>query len=69
MMSLNELMPTLRDLDRADKLRVMQFLIQELAKEENALLGTDSYPVWSPYDSFEAANILLEALKTEQHHV
>ena len=41
--------------DRADKLRVMQLLIQELAKEENALLSSNSYAIWSPFDSFEAA--------------
>ncbi len=64
-LSLNELAPILRDLDRGDKLRVMQFLIQELAREEGALLGADSYPVWSPYNSFQAADVLLEALKTE----
>ena len=64
-MSLNELTPILRDLDRADKLRVMQFLIQELAREENVLISADSYPIWSPYDSFQAANVLLDALKTE----
>jgi len=65
-MSINELLPSLRDLDRADKFRAMQFLIHELAKEE-ALLNKTSYPVWSPYDSFEAANVLLEALNTEQN--
>jgi hypothetical protein len=64
-LSINELTPILRDLDRADKLRAMQFLIQELAREEGAFLGSDSYPVWSPYNSFQAADVLLEALKTE----
>lgn len=66
-MSISELAPILSGLDRADKLRAMQLLIQELAKEEGALLSADSYPVWSPYDSFEAANVLLEALNKEQH--
>lgn len=68
-MSINELAPILSSLDRADKLRVMQLLIQELAKEEGALLTGDSYPIWSPYHSFEAANVLLEALSKEQQHV
>ena len=65
-MSLNELTPILLDLDRADKLRVLQFLIQELAKEENALLAAEFYPIWSPYNSFQAANVLLASLKKEQ---
>jgi hypothetical protein len=63
-MSLNELIPALQTLSRADKLRLIQFLVIELAKEENVpLLDMDkNYPVWSPYDAFEAANTLLEAL-------
>ena len=67
-MSINELAPVLRSLDRADKLRVMHILIEELANEENALLETDSYPVWSPYASFEAADMLLDVLETEHQH-
>ncbi len=67
-MELTELLPTLRELNRADKLRLMQFLVSELAKEENALLNIgESYPVWSPYNSFEAANALLNALKEDRH--
>jgi len=67
-MELIELLPALRELNRADKLRLMQFLVSELAKEENTLLNIgESYPIWSPYNSFEAANILLDALK-ENHH-
>jgi hypothetical protein len=67
-MELAELLPTLRELNRSDKLRLMQFLVFELAKEENMLLNVgESYPVWSPYNSFEAANTLLDALKEEHH--
>jgi hypothetical protein len=66
--SINELAPILLNLDRADMLRAMQLLIQELAKEEGALLSGNSYAVWSPYASYEAASILLEALNTEQNH-
>ena len=62
-----ELLPSLKELSRADKFRVMQFLVFELAKEEDALLKSEmSYPVWSPYESFEAANVLLDALKAEK---
>ncbi len=67
-MELIELLPTLRHLDRSDKLRAMQFLVSELAREENALLNVgESYPFWSPYNSFEAANTLLDALKENRH--
>ncbi len=67
-MQLTELLPTLRDLDRGDKLRAMQFLVTEIAKEDNLLLeANESYPVWSPYNSYDAASILLDALKEEKH--
>jgi hypothetical protein len=59
-MAIRDLMPALRELDCADKLRVLQFLIQELAREEGALLAPDTeYPVWTPYDAFDAAATLL----------
>jgi hypothetical protein len=62
-MSIAELLPALRELSRVEKLRVMQFLVRELAREEGAPLEPDAeYPVWSPYDSFEAADALLHVL-------
>jgi hypothetical protein len=68
-MSLNDLLATLQNLDRPDKWRVMQFLMSELAGEEGALLQPNTtYPVWSPYNSFEAAQTLLEALRKEDSH-
>jgi len=66
--TLNQLMAELRELNRMDKLRAMQFLLTELIKEEEALLKSGmSYPVWSPYDSFEAANTLFNMLKAEEN--
>jgi hypothetical protein len=46
----------------------MQFLVSELAAEEDAtLLDSDTaYPIWTPYDSYEAAAGLIEFLKEEQ---
>jgi hypothetical protein len=65
-MSLDELMPSLRELNRADKFRAMQFLVNELAREEETLLKAGAeYPVWSPYASYEAADALLDALKRD----
>ena len=66
-MPLTELLPVLRELSRADKLRVMQFLVLELAKEEDPLLTPEvSYPIWSPYEAFDAAAVLLDVLKTAE---
>ncbi len=59
-----ELLSTLRGLNRADKLYVMQVLISELAQQETDLIKPDlSYPVWSPYDAFEAADTMLKVLQ------
>ena len=59
-----ELLNSLHTLSRADKLYIMQVLISELAQEETNLIKPDqSYPVWSPYDAFDAANTMLEVLQ------
>jgi hypothetical protein len=59
-----ELLTTLRGLSRADKLYIMQVLISELAQQETDLIKPDqSYPVWSPYDAFEAADIMLKVVQ------
>jgi hypothetical protein len=59
-----ELLTPLRGLSRADKLYIMQVLISELAQQETDLIKPDqSYPVWSPYDAFEAANTMFKVLQ------
>lgn len=66
-MTIKELLPTLQNLNRADKLKVMQFLISELAKEEELTLQSDkTYPVWSPFNSHGAAHQLAQLLESEQ---
>lgn len=50
-MSLKEMFPAVRDLPRADKLRLMQFIAERLVYEEDTLpelqVGT-TYPIWTP---------------------
>jgi hypothetical protein len=63
-MTVTELFLTLRNLPRADKLKVMQFLIAELAQEEEPSLQPGAtYPVWSPLNSHEAAHKLAQLLE------
>jgi hypothetical protein len=60
-----ELLNTLQQLNRADKLYVVQVLISELAQQEtNPIESGQSYPIWSPYNAFEAANTMLEVLQS-----
>jgi hypothetical protein len=62
-----ELLNTLRALNRAEKLHVLQILVSELAQEEATLLRAGlAYPVWSPYDAHEAADALLKVLKAAE---
>ena len=67
-MSYSELLSTLQTLSRADKLKVMQFLVQELAAEEEALLLQPgaTYSVWSPYNSHDAAQKLAALLEEDK---
>ena len=67
-MSLTELLPAIKTLPRADKLRLMQFLVIDLAHEEGILLlsAEAEYPIWTPLHAFDAADTLLQLLKTHQ---
>ncbi|MFQ5859375.1 MAG: hypothetical protein ACE5LU_27570 [Anaerolineae bacterium] len=67
-MSLTELLPAVRVLSRADKLRLMHFLVVVLAQEEEVpLLAADTeYPIWTPLNAFEAAETLLQMLETHK---
>lgn len=66
-MTTADLFPTLRSLPRAEKLKVMQFLIAELAKEEELTLQAGAtYSLWSPLNSHEAAHKLSQLLESDQ---
>ena len=67
-MSLTELLPAIHALPRADKLRLMQVLVAEIANEEAvALPPTDmSHAIWTPYDAYDAAATLLHVLDEDQ---
>ncbi len=66
-MSTANLFPTLRGLSRAEKLQVMQFLIAELAKEEEPTLQAGAtYSLWSPLNSHEAAHKLSQLLESDR---
>jgi hypothetical protein len=67
-MSLIEILPDIQSLARADKLRLIQLLAQELAEAEAppSLVAGQSYPIWSPDQAFAAAETLLQTLHAEQ---
>lgn len=57
------LLEELHNLNRADKLRIIQLLAGELAAEDDqALKPGATYEVWSPYDAAGAAETLQKML-------
>ena len=72
-MTVQELLPLVRQLDKADKLRLMQFLLQEFAQDEGITMPApeqlfepdQTYPVWSPTKAHQAANVLLDLLEKD----
>lgn len=65
-MTLAELLPVARSLPQPDKVRLIQLLAGDLMPDEPPLtLPAGEYPVWSPYNSHEAASALLAALASD----
>jgi len=67
MSTVAEMLPTIKALPRIEKLRLIQALVFELAREENEDLFADNgvYPIWTPYNAHDAAATLLNALEEE----
>ncbi len=58
---LAEVIPDAKSLSRADKLRLIQVLAEELATDEAADMQADhAYAVWSPDHAFDAADVMLK---------
>lgn len=66
-MSLIDVLSEVETLSRLDKIRLIQFLAQDLARDEEGLIEPGrSYPVWSPDRAFAAAAVLLQVLEDEK---
>ena len=62
-----ELLEELHKLNRADKLRIIQALVDDLAAEEEVYFRSGAtYEIWSPYDAPEAANTLTKMLEEDR---
>ena len=64
-MTITEVLPTLKALNYRDKIRAIQFLANEVAREEEEEIFFEegkTYEVWSPYESYEAAGQLEKML-------
>lgn len=66
-MSLVEGLPDVQSLSRLDKIRLIQFLAQELERQNAETIEPNrTYAVWSPDREFVAADALLQALEDDK---
>lgn len=67
-MTLTELLPTIHSLPRAEKLRLIQLLAADLAREDGIALdlADTTVPIWSPHGAFDGAATLLRVLDAEK---
>lgn len=66
-MSLAQVLPEVQSLSRTEKIRLIQFLAQELERDDSTMIEPgQSYPIWSPDYAFSAANALMQALEDEK---
>ncbi len=65
-----QLLPALKSLQNHEKLFVIQFLVAELSRTDQGFVISDEvYPVWSPYESYEAAEVMLQALHNREARI
>jgi hypothetical protein len=66
-MSLAELLPLVNNLSQSDKLSLFKLLAAQIPDAElQVIFSASDYPVWSPYDATEAANILMQMIRDDQ---
>ena len=67
-MTLSEVLPTIQSLPRADKLRLIQLLAADVARDDGIALdlADKTVPIWSPHDSFQGAATLLRVLDEDK---
>ena len=68
-MSRVEVLPEVQSLSRLDKIRLIQFLTEDLERNDGGLIEPGrSYPIWLPDRAFTAAEALLNALAEDASH-
>ncbi len=67
-MTLAELLPALHRLAKSEKLRAIQVLAADVAREDGEIFAPSEapYPIWSPYDAFDGAATLMRLLEQEK---
>lgn len=67
-MTLADLLPALHGLPKCEKLRAIQLLAADVAREDGEILvpSEAAYPIWSPFDAFDGAESLMQLLEDEE---
>ena len=66
-MSLAKLIPLINNLSQSDKLSLFKLLAAQIPDAElQAIFSASEYPVRSPYDATEAADILMQMIQNDQ---
>ena len=66
-MTITEVLPTLKALNHKDKIRALQFLANEVAREEEVFSEKrKNYEFWSLHNSLEAATVLQKLLDDQK---
>jgi hypothetical protein len=68
-MTLTEIIPTIKNLNRSEKIHLLQIIVYELAQEEkNLIKSNEKYPIYSPLNAFEAGDTLLKLLEEDKEN-
>jgi hypothetical protein len=66
-MSLTDLIPLVNNLSQSDKLSLFKLLAAQIPDAElQVIFSASQYPIWSPYDVTEAANILMQMIQDDR---
>ncbi len=66
-MSLVQLIPIVNDLSQQDKLKLFKLLVSQIPEADlQVIFSATEYPMCSPYDSTEAADIMNQMIKDDR---
>ncbi len=66
-MSLAHLLPLVNDLSQSDKLALLKLLAAQIPEADlQVIFSATEYPVSSPYNSLEAADILMQMIQDDR---
>jgi hypothetical protein len=65
-MTAAELLPILKALNHMEKIRAIQFLANEVVREESFFEEGKNYDIWSPFESSDAAEQLTKLIEERE---